>query len=271
MFPVGLSTNGKPISEDLFIQYERSGIRYMEISIGKPTVLTFDFDAAAAMAEKHGVTLWSFHLPFMPFEEIDISDPALCGQTIELFADLIRRAAGAGIKIFVVHPSGEPITEQRSLRMATAKESLAKLAGLAAAEGAVIAVEDLPRTCLGHDSDEILELISADERIRVCFDSNHLLHEKNPAFLKKTGHKIITTHISDYDFADEKHWLPGEGKIEWNEVIAALREIGYTGPWLYEIGFKAPGTISRPRDLTCADFAENAKSLFDSYSSAYLP
>ena len=77
------------------------------------------------------------------------------------------------------------------------------------------------------------------------------------------GDKIITTHISDYDFVDEKHWLPGEGKINWQELYKALLDIGYKGPWLYELGFKAPNTISRERDLTCEDFANNAKEIFD--------
>ena len=43
----------------------------------------------------------------------------------------------------------------------------------------------------------------------------------------------------------------------------ALQEIGYDGVWMYEISPKCPKTIIRDRDLTCADFARNAKEIFE--------
>ena len=101
--------------------------------------------------------------------------------------------------------------------------------------GAVIAVEDLPRTCLGNTSDDIRKLISVNDKLRVCFDTNHLLEEDNIEFMKKLADKIITLHISDYDFLNERHWLPGEGKLDWAAMFSTLKEIGYNGVWMYEI------------------------------------
>jgi sugar phosphate isomerase/epimerase len=126
-----------------------------------------------------------------------------------------------------------------------------------------VAVEDLPRTCLGRNSDEILELIGAHDALRVCFDTNHLLGENPVDFICKLKGKIITTHVSDYDFINERHWLPGEGDLDWNAIFGALREIGYDGAWLYELGFACPKSILRPRALTCEDIARNARELFD--------
>ena len=137
------------------------------------------------------------------------------------------------------------------------------MAEIADCYGAVIAVENLPRTCLGNCSKEILELISVDTRLRVCFDTNHLLGEKMETFILAVGNKIITTHVSDYDAINERHWLPGEGVIDWGNLIDALEKVGYKGPWLYEIGFGIPKTILRDRELTCADFARNAKEVFE--------
>ncbi len=73
----------------------------------------------------------------------------------------------------------------------------------------------------------------------------------------------MSSHVSDYDYIDERHWLPGEGDIPWYDLYNALLEIGYTGAWMYEIGPKCPNTILRDRDLTCADFARNAKEIFE--------
>ena len=75
-------------------------------------------------------------------------------------------------------------------------------------------------------------------------------------FILDLGSRIITTHFSDYDLKNERHWLPGEGIIDWIEIIEALESVGYEGPLLYEMQFLAPSTIER-RPLTMEDFKEN--------------
>lgn len=266
MMKVGLSSCNKEITEQLFENYKRAGIDAIEFSLTPEQCKDFDYPMAARYAKKYGIEMWSYHLPFVPFDQIELSvtDQKLRKQTIAWLSELIRRGSDVGIDKFVVHPSGEPIKdEERPERMKCAKESLAALAGVAISCGSVIAVEDLPRTCLGRNSDEILELIDADPALRVCFDTNHLLGEPITDFIHKVGDKIITTHISDYDFIDERHWMPGEGKINWNQVIDAFEEVGYDAMWLYELGFRCPKTIMRERNFTCEDFARNAKEIFE--------
>lgn len=73
----------------------------------------------------------------------------------------------------------------------------------------------------------------------------------------------MTVHISDYDYVDERHWLPGEGKINWSDMMDALDDVGYTGTFLYELSFGSTRTISRPRDLVPNDFVQNARELSD--------
>lgn len=57
--------------------------------------------------------------------------------------------------------------------------------------------------------------------------------------------------------------FPGEGKVDWQALVQALKEAGYNGPWLYEIGFECPNALWRERDLTCEDFANNAAEIFE--------
>ncbi len=269
MFKVGLSScgkislsDGKPSSEEIFASYAKSGIEYMELSSVYSFYKDLDYTAVAETAEKYGVKLWSLHLPFEA--DIDISNPTCAEETVQMHKAIIDKAASVGIKTFILHPSAEPIEDSdRPLRMALSKKNLTRLAEYAAERGAVIAVENLPRTCLGRNSSEMLELLSADERLCVCFDTNHLLTEDSVKFIKTLKNKIITTHVSDYDFINERHWMPGEGKLDWQGILAALKEIGYEGPWLYEINFEAPRTIVRERYLTCEDFAKNAHEIFE--------
>ena len=264
MFKIGLSSCGKPLCEELFIEYKKSGIEAMEISLGIEEYAELDFEEMQRLSKKHGVELWSLHLPFSPFSRIDISNPELAKYTLEYYSELIKKGSDIGIDKFIVHPSGEPIApENRAVRMETAKASLATLGEIAKANGAVIAVEDLPRTCLGNTAAEIAELISVHPDLRVCFDTNHLLTEDAADFIRTIGKKIITTHISDYDFINERHWLPGEGQLDWQRILQAFKDINYDGVWLYELGFACPKTLIRERDLTCGDFARNAKEIFE--------
>ena len=270
MYKIGLSTPCRNITEENMASYRAAGLTVMEISDGMEGYASFDYERARALADQYGVKLHSMHLPFMPFTQIDISAPLLADGTVEYYRGLIEKGASIGIRIFVLHPSGEPIKEERSIRLETAKKSLARLAEIASANGAVIAVENLPRTCLGRNSAEIAELLSAHEDLRACFDTNHLLAEPLADFMRNIKDRIITTHISDYDFVNERHWLPGEGKIDWQEILSVLAEIGYEGPWMYELSLACPKTILRDRSLCHADLALNAKELFSGKSPTVI-
>lgn len=264
MYKVGLSCGR--ISEEIFQRLKDSGIEAIEISTSYEALKTFDYKEVARLSKLYGVELWSFHLPFMPFEKIDISskDEEVRRFSVDLCKGYIENATEIGIDKFIIHPSGEPVLpDERAERFNCCKQSLKELADFAAERGAVIAVEDLPRTCLGNCADEMLDLLEADDRLRVCFDTNHLLKDTNGNFLEKVGDKIITLHISDYDFVDEKHWLPGEGKVDWAEILEGLKNVGYNGVWMYEVGLGNPRTLTRSRNLTFEDFVKNAKEVFE--------
>ena len=263
MFEPALSSCAKELNEVMFKSFKKAGIYTMEVSLSSVSEQSkVNLKDVKRLADKYEIKLWTGHLPFNPFSQIDISNPEISEYAVSYFSDIIKLYADIGVNKVVIHPSGEPIDEKdRGIRMECAKKSLKKLADFAGDLGSVIAVENLPRTCLGRDSKEITELISADERLKVCFDTNHLLKENLLDFINAVGDKIITLHVSDYDFIDEKHWLPGEGKINWQELVFALKEVNYSGPWLYEVAFETPRTIERTRNLNCEDVVNNANAV----------
>ena len=261
---LAISTNKrKPVDEQAFINMKKAGIEAIELSY--PDFDNFDFKAVGQNAENFGVKLWSLHLPFMPFGTIDPSDlnKDVRKYTIELFTELMGKGSEVGIDKFVVHPSGEPIKDDiREDRMLYTMESFNELAEIAARYGGTICVEDLPRSCLGRDSSEILRILSVNDKLRACFDTNHLLKESIPEFIRNVGNKIVTLHVSDYDFKNERHWLPGEGDVNWAELYEELMKTGYSGMWLYEVGLNPEGTINR-RVLDYCDFYNNAQEIFE--------
>ncbi|MBQ7793940.1 MAG: sugar phosphate isomerase/epimerase [Clostridia bacterium] len=249
----------KSLERDAFEEYVKNNVPLMEVSLDWNKYADIKWKELRANAEATGVELWSFHLPFEPFEENNIASPdkTVLKNTLALQSEYIKKAAEAGCKVIVIHPSAEPNPDnEKAERIKICKESLAELCELCEKCGVTLAAENLPRTCIGNNSAEIKELLRADSRLRVCFDTNHLLAEDCKDFIEAVGDKIITTHISDYDFMNERHWLPYEGKLDWVKLVTALQDVGYTGPFMYETSYKAPPSITR-RDLTLEDMYKN--------------
>lgn len=259
MYRIGFSV-GRNIDEATLVRMAQSGLSTVEL---KGT--DYDFKALKSSADRSGIELYSMHLPFKPYEERDISiaDCDIRQSIITHFSELIKEAADVGIHKFVTHPS-TPFTEAkpREERKKYAMDTLDKLAEIAYREGAVIAVEDMILSCLGNSAEELSELISVNDKLRVCFDVNHLFNNSHKEFVQKLGSKIVHMHISDYDFIQERHWFPGEGNIDWPALYLALQEIGYKGVWNYEISLRGTKMAERGRALTWSDIYENAQEIF---------
>lgn len=264
MFKIGLSINKANMNPRFFEECATAGIDCIELSPTAEENVGLDVAGISYDMKRVGIEPWSYHLPFLPFEELDISVPKLVPYSLGLLSEYIRRAGDAGIVNYVLHSSGEPIDKcERRMRMETAKESLFKLSEVAKASGGRILVENLPRTVLGKNSEEVLELISVHPDLRVVFDTNHLLAEDPIEFIKKVGANIVSTHVSDYDKIDEKHWLPGEGAADFYAIASTLGDVGYRGPWLYELSLTNTPKRTRSRDLTPSDIVKNAREIFE--------
>ena len=262
---VGCSIFGKNRLDDkLAAELIESGIEVIEIAMGAEDYPDADFYGTAAVAKRHGLDIGSLHLPIAPQQVYDVTNLNATGA-MAYQSELIRRAGGIlGAKHIVIHSGGEPLLEEeREERVKRAGEKLPLLADVAEKYGADICIEGLPRTCLGRDSDEILAMLAYDSRLRVCFDANHLFRESEADFIRKIGNKIATTHISDRDDINERHWLPGEGGRDWVAIMDALEEVGYNGDWVYECDRGLPKTILRERPVTFADLYRNAHEIFE--------
>lgn len=166
------------------------------------------------------MTLRSLHLPFSKALHIDHLDDEADRAAVDTYRRSMHAAAEAGIRVFVVHPSYEPIGGDRPQRMERSRSNLALLVREAESLGARLCVENMARTCLLNSSAEMIDCLKAVPGLYMCFDSNHLLGEANPDFLRLLyeaglAGRIGNVHISDYDFIDERHELPGNGKNDW--------------------------------------------------------
>ena len=196
-------------------------------------------DARCAL-DTAGVEPRTVHANFGGSIDISSLDNSVRSAGVQAVGVALDLAGRVGARVVIVHPSSEPIDEDtRAERMKQASRSIATLAERAGQIGCQIAIELLPRTCLGRSAKELLDLVEGVDAsiIGVCLDTNHLMNRfaSLPAVVRKLGPRLLALHCSDYDGVDEKHWPPLRGVIDWAAFLATLSAVDFSGPLHYEV------------------------------------
>lgn len=253
MWKTGLSFG--MVTEEKLMKAAADGLDLVEINgIDDPA----NWEKVPEWEKASGVKVWSLHLPFKKaVGAFRPDDPdGMWESYLPVIHALIEGAGKAGIKYMVIHASGEDaelrFAPTREARMQRVLRHMSALSDFCKAHGTTLCVEVLPRFCIGNCSEEIERIIRYNPDIRLCFDVNHLLKESHLDFIKKVGKYAVTTHISDYDFIDERHQFPMQGQINWRELQSALEQADYQGPFLYE---------TMPMGHTWADVRKNHEYL----------
>ncbi len=262
-FSLGISIGIYPTAE-ILRGCAAAGIEYIELAPRDGEYLRVFSDAERIRKEARdaGVCLRSLHLPFGTklnnFCAPDVSDRE---ETMRVQREMLRGAHALGVKYAIAH-GGIPYPQtEREKHLEIARENIVALQNEASALGIHICVESLLPSCIGRNSRELSYILSAHPDLRVCFDPNHLFDESHVGLLSTVGDRVAAVHFSDYDGLDERHWMPGEGVIDWIAILKALSDVGYDGPLLYEVNpFITPKTIDR-RPLTFEDYRENHAAL----------
>lgn len=227
--------------------------------------------AAALMDEirEAGLEVWSVHMPYSRTLDISVLDSAKRAENVQFVKDMMRVAAVFRPRYIVQHPSSEPIEPyEREQRLRNSHESIGELAAVAKEIGVVLCVENLPRTCLGRSGEEMMRLIDGYEDVGLCFDTNHLLYQSHADYLKAVAKgKIRTVHLSDYDFADERHLVPGKGLIDNKALWKGIRDNGYDGIMMFEC-YGEPGELDIARQILLGNMPQPDNSKADSISFA---
>lgn len=242
--PVGVSLSifGSDVTQEQLNSLKANGIEWIEVTMNAYQRTCPENEGYVRafrhkqMIDKAGLKVWSCHLPFSRTLDISVTDPEARENNVRIQEKMIELASIFNPVVLVLHPSSEPIAdEDRSARLMCAKNSVNRLSIAAKRIGAILCLEDLPRTCLGRESSELLYLIEDNPEVMVCFDTNHLLSESHAHFIEAVGGRIRTIHASDYDGIDERHWLEGDGIIDWPALLEGLKSKGYKGVFMHEV------------------------------------
>jgi sugar phosphate isomerase/epimerase len=177
----------------------------------------------------------AFGAPF----DLSSPDAAIRAAGVKAVDAALDLAVRVGARTIIVHPSSEPIgDDERDARIEQSRRSIAAIAGKVREAGCRVAIELLPRTCLGRSPEELLHLLEGveAETAGVCLDTNHVMGDCAPLpdVVRRLGPRLTALHCSDYDGVDEKHWPPLRGAIDWAALLSALRDTGFTGAFHYE-------------------------------------
>lgn len=240
-FPLGVSLHTLDREQRLDTIRLLDGSSVRAVELWEPT---FDKDeghvreARRALAQG-GVEPRTVHAAFGAPVDISSPDAAIRSAGIQAVGVATDLAVRMGARMVVMHPSSEPVaSEARDARMQQSKHSIEAITERVREAGRQLAIELLPRTCLGRSVAELLELLEGvdGETAGACLDTNHLMDgfDALPDVVRGLGPRLFALHCSDYDGVDEKHWPPLRGVIDWSAFLAALSAAGFSGPFHYE-------------------------------------
>ncbi len=102
-----------------------------------------------------------------------------------------------------------------------------------------ICLENLKLGC-SADADELLQYVDriGSDNLGICLDTGHLNISGGDQveFIRKAGKHLKALHIADNEGETDQHIMPfGRGTVDIKAVVGALKEIGYTGIFNFEI------------------------------------
>lgn len=101
-----------------------------------------------------------------------------------------------------------------------------------------ICLENLGGIC--RDADSLVAIVDQldPDRFGICLDTGHLnlCGGDQREFILKAGHRLRALHIADNEGERDQHMMPfGRGSVDFEKVVAALREVDYHGLFNLEI------------------------------------
>ena len=182
----------------------------------------------------NGIICNQSHAPF-PVDSADVRS-YLC-RAIECTAE-------AGGEICIIHPDNHKSAEENA-------EMYHELLPFAKECGVKIATENMfnwdgekdqsaPAACsTSEDFKRHIDLVN-DEFFVACLDIGHAEMKGSgdgaANIIRTLGNRLKALHVHDNDKHDDCHQIPFSMNIDFDEVIRALKDVGYTGYMTLEAG-----------------------------------
>jgi sugar phosphate isomerase/epimerase len=219
-----------------------AGIRAVEIGYERSGPALADEGLRHKLIEEtsgHDGLVRSLHAPYTPERDLSNLDDKRRQLAIGNNCAALQLTKELGVGIMVLHASEDPILEgDRSRRLTCALDSLLQVQEEARRLSIRLAVETMPPEWIPAGLDEVARLSEAldPDVVGFCFDVNHSNLNVDPVeYINLLGPRIIAIHISDNDGLRQRHWIPGEGVVDWAAFGRALLNNKVDAPPMYEV------------------------------------
>lgn len=227
--------------ENLCLLLRQFGYGGMEIAL-TPEHVARRSDAsfwtdARAIAREHEIEITCLHLGNPKLYRDPNAPRQLHGDPLEreYHLELIRAAFEIAVRLACPRVAAAVGTANPDLSESESWNRIGNFSHAALAsrpEGVELLMEHEPEHFLAT-TDQILRLFDLTQGAIACnLDVGHLEVAGEPigASIRKLGAVIHNVHLEDIKDRKHKHLLPGEGDINFDKMIVALREIHYRGP-----------------------------------------
>lgn len=253
---IGYSVGITGVTPEKMKEAKAAGIDCIETSLGalvenkqySEAEIIRRVELAKAAADEAGIEIWSIHMPFG--KEIDLSkaneqerlDVVAFHKKVLTYCRILKP------RIILFHPSFYLGLNERPVRMEQMIRSAGELNREVKRIGAQMVIENMLGYELLRDAtrerplcrsvEEMMTIMNRlPKDIYAAVDMNHI---KNPEkLIRALGKRLKSIHVSDGDGKNECHYFPcsGEGSNDWVDILSALDEAGYRGPFMYESKF----------------------------------
>lgn len=199
------------------------------------------------IVRKNGLGITNIHAPFIGYSDIWTASRMEIKPKLQMFKDYLKDCQAFEIPAMVMHTND---LDEFQPDLDKGLAFFSELADTAEKYDIDLAVENVSRQ---HLLTFLLEQIDAP-RFGMCYDSSHdFLEEQNCGrILKKYKHRIKALHLSDNDFKEDRHWIPGEGSIPLNEVMAEILTVPTINTISYEVIANEAWREKEPQDFARA-------------------
>jgi len=187
------------------------------------------------IAARVGLTLHQVHGPWR-WPTVDDSEEGRA-ERFEKMTKAIRGTARLGCDRMILHhimPQKRIDTDPAYVREIN-KAFFARLCNYAKEFGITICLENMPFPCQSLARPQQTRSLVKElalENLRICLDTGHaqVLNVLPGDAVRLIGKDdLYALHVHDNDGLRDRHWLIGDGVIDWKDFGAALHEINFDG------------------------------------------
>lgn len=225
------------------------GFDWIELPL--ESVEDFDHQAAASLVREYGLGV-STAAVMSPDRDLIHDDAAVRENGVAYICDAVKATEKIGATNLIgpmysaVGRVWQATPEERKQDMDILVKNLRFLAAFAAKHGVVLCLEPLNRfeTSFLNVAEQAIEVVDRVNHpaCKIMLDTFHMNIEERSLgdAIRVVGSRLQHVHTCEND-----RGAPGSGNVAWEEVAAALKEIGYDGPVVIESFTPAVKSIAK--------------------------